>query len=831
MNRIDVRRAFYGIFLCFLTAILAACGGGASSSGTSSNATPTIKLTLNTGNQVVSGSQSTATATVLDGSGKPMANVLVTFSNDTTYATFNPASGTALTNASGVATMGVVGTAKLGADVLRASASVPGASGVTTTISTTTNYQVVAGQPGSSATLSMALTVGGASASTLTAGQDGNLSVLFVDATGNPVSGALVTFTLSSGSGSGSSALVALSSTTALTNSKGQAVVDVLGQSTTASGVVTISASAVAGSVSASNSLLFSYQPPTPNLAALTIVMPNGVTSIPQSSTVNVVASIVDANTGQPYQNALTVNFGSSCASAGTATITASAQNIAGTATATYTPQGCVGSDVITASITSLGQTRSLTKTVNIAPAAAASMQFVSATPTVLGIQGSGTGSTGSVKFQLVDASGNAVSGQAVNFALSTTAGGMVLVTQSAVTDANGYASATVQAGTIGTPLTVTATLASNTAIWAQSRGMYVSTKIPHENGFSLTATTLNPEFFAIDGNTTTLIVHASDRFGLPVPDGTVVNFRTEGGIGTIQDANNTGAPAGGCTTTQSTCSVTVTSSGNRSVLRYPGRQAIVAYAVGEDSFIDNNGDGIFDQGDTFPPPGAYLSGEPYLDVAETGSYQSGEEFIDFNNTGTYWNGISNGTYLYSGINCQYPTQCSGKSNRLVYDKLVLVWSGSHAQISIPVNSGVQYDLNGRQTLNAAYRIPAGSQTGVLYVPQCGNVVVQLVITDDNGQTMPYKTGVTIATTPSALSQGTSSSITIGNTNDTASSVTPNFTAPAIYPLTIVSGGSVSAGVCTPPATLSGSLAVTVTTPAGFVTTTNIPLAEVGPPY
>jgi hypothetical protein len=253
----------------------------------------------------------------------------------------------------------------------------------------------------------------------------------------------------------------------------------------------------------------------------------------------------------------------------------------------------------------------------------------------------------------------------------------------------------------------------------------------------------------------------------------------------------------------------------------------VIAYTAGEDSFIDNNGNGVFDQGDTFPPPGSYGSGEPFIDAAETGTFQSGEEFIDFNNTGVY----SNGNGLYSGINCQYSTFCSGKSTRLVYDKLVIVWSGSHAQVSIPINSGSQYDQNGTKTNNAAYRIPAGTSTGVIYVPECGSAIVQLVVTDDNGQTMPYKTTIQLAASPSALSSGTSSSITIADTNDSTSSVVPNFTSPAIYPLTIVSGGSLSGGVCTPPTTLSGSLSATITAPSGFVTTVNIPTLEVGPPY
>lgn len=109
--------ALYGLF----AALLVACGGGGGSSGSTSfggstsggtsggstSGAGTIKVELfdSTGaaSNAVTGSNSlTVKATVTSG-GAPAKNVLVTFTVSSTIATLSPASGTALTDANGVA--------------------------------------------------------------------------------------------------------------------------------------------------------------------------------------------------------------------------------------------------------------------------------------------------------------------------------------------------------------------------------------------------------------------------------------------------------------------------------------------------------------------------------------------------------------------------------------------------------------------------------------------------------------------------------------------------------------------------------------------------------
>lgn len=788
---------------------------------------PTMTLALDTGSSVVSGGQSNLSATVLDTAGKPVQGALVTFSNDTSYAVFNPDSGTALTDASGVARIGIIGTSKLGADKVTATASTPGSSGVSTTISASLNYQVTAASS-SSPQLSLSLTVNGSSATSLSQRTDGLITAVFADATGKPIPNAIVTFDIASG---GAGASVGLSALSAVTDAQGHATTSVLGTDTNNSGAVTVEASASSGKLTALGSLVFNYAPRLPSIKSLVVNLPAGATTLPASSSTTVVATLVDASSGAPYTDPTTVNFTTACAQASRASISVSAVSINGQATATYTDLGCGSVDTITATVGN----RTLSTNVNISPAQASAMTFVDVNPATLGIKGSGTGEVGTVRFRLVDASGNGVSGQTVKFALSTTVGGISLNTTSAVTDASGYASALVQSGTIGTPLTVTATLSGNTAIWAQSRQLYVSTKIPHQNGFSLAASSHNPEFYDVDGQTVNLTVRVSDRFGLPVPDGTQINFRTEGGIGTIQDPNNATAPVGGCITSSSTCSVTLTSSGDRTRLSSVaplstadgGRQTVMAFAVGEDSFDDNNGNGVFDTGDVFPPAanaGSYRQGEAYIDANESGTRDSTEEYVDYNNNGSY--DAPDGKYR--GIGCAHPSLCATDSShvpiptRLVFDRNVIVWSGSVADFSQISLGSADVD---QDTVNATQANLGSGNAVISFGATAGHggctdgqaVLILFPITD--GRTshtgafnpMPSGTIVTVSTTNGAV-DAASSTFTVPDT----------ITAP-VMGITLSSDATYdTASAACANTVASGVLTIKVATPRGITSTYNI---------
>lgn len=147
----------YGSLALLLAATLSACGGGGGSPGTPGGsggngngntpavpAAPTVGVSLVNAGGSASTSLSGATpltvrALVLDANKQPVPNALVTFTTDEALAVFTPGAGTALTDASGTAsiTMRVASLAAGGAGSVTASTTVAG-----TAVNSAANYSV-----------------------------------------------------------------------------------------------------------------------------------------------------------------------------------------------------------------------------------------------------------------------------------------------------------------------------------------------------------------------------------------------------------------------------------------------------------------------------------------------------------------------------------------------------------------------------------------------------------------------------------------------------------------------------------------------------------------
>ncbi len=164
-------------------------------------------------------------------------------------------------------------------------------------------------------------------------------------------------------------------------------------------------------------------------------------------------------------------------------------------------------------------------------------------------------------------------------------------------TDANGEVSVSIQAGTLPTPYWVLATVnVGGVNRTTSSTLLTVSTGRPTQARFSLSAEYYNLEGLRYDSGATTscndvvcarVTVVAADTFGNPVPDGTVVNFISEGG--TFDRPS--------CQTAAGVCTVVFRSANSRPA---DGRVTIVAYAVGEEDYDDANGNNRYDAGETF---------------------------------------------------------------------------------------------------------------------------------------------------------------------------------------------------------------------------------------
>ncbi|MCG7908372.1 MAG: hypothetical protein JAY69_01425 [Candidatus Thiodiazotropha taylori] len=489
------------------------------------------------------------------------------------------------------------------------------------------------------------------------------------------------------------------------------------------------------------------------------------VTTLSAGGQTSVRATLADVE-GNLYQDDATVTFTTDCLASGLATIDSSVNTSDGVVTATYIAQGCSGSDTIRATTTVNGNTSTATGTVSIQPAEIGSMQFVSAEPSVIGIRGVGLTEVSKVSFQVLDTNGNPVSQQVVNFSLNTDIGGVAIPAGSikSTSDIDGIVRTDVKSGTVPTTVRVTASLESNPLISTQSDGLVISTGVSDQNSISLSADTLNPEGLDIDGTEVDITVHASDHFNNPVPDGTAVYFTTEGGQ--IQSQ---------CQTNDGSCTVVWTSSNPRPwddlLPGGMGRISILATMLGEESFVDANGNGVLDAGDT---PFADIP-EAFRDDNEDGVRDPvTEEFVDFNNNNSYDDVGSDPNYngalccdaaavadaqsavsagedpgVCFGVTPVSIVSCSAEKNISVRDSLVLVMSESFPVILL---DGVDVDV---ATGFLSIDLPAGISTYTF--------TIRGVVT---GQVLPAGTTINFSTTNGTIE--TASSFIIPSTNANA---------------------------------------------------------------
>jgi hypothetical protein len=632
------------VFICCLTG----CGNGEDvATGTGSNttaATPSITLSVS---NVTFGTPVTAQATVTNSSGAPIQGVVVTFSDSSGLVTFTPTSKTALTNASGVASM----------TINAANVDSTGATYITSSASVTVN--------GTATSVS--------------------------DSVGISVGGATVTL-----------------------------------------GALTVATSPISA---------------------------HGTSSI----------SVPVLIGGSPATVPISVSFISLCG----ATLSTPVISSAGVAVSTYKDNGCASGttavvDTITASVTSGA---SASANITIQPTVANNIQFVSAVPEVIGIKGTGNAAlpqSSLVTFKVVDNSGTGKPNVLVDFSLlpTTVPGGVTFSPSSATSGSDGTVQTTVSSGTIPTPVWVVAAIDSTPTIKSQSNRLTITTGMPSQKHFSLAVQTHNLECLTYDNVPDTVTVSAYDRLGNPVPDGTAVNFYTEG-MG-ISPAN--------CSTSGGKCSSTFYTQMKSLPSDY--RVTILATAVGEETFQDSNGNNTYDAGETFD-----TLGDLYIDANENGQWDLGEQWFKPNlSEGTSSCAASADAALSKAGTCD-----ATWSINYVRDFNLIICSSSQAQIS-PTTLSMSSSC--RQSFS-------------------------ILLSDINGNPMP-------AGTTASLSNSNVSYTPFGST--TASSATLSITAGSPVP-DATSATSIKLQVAadctagTPVAFPTGSADIVITSPRGLSTT------------
>ncbi|MEW8628347.1 MAG: hypothetical protein AB2551_21570, partial [Candidatus Thiodiazotropha sp.] len=452
------------------------------------------------------------------------------------------------------------------------------------------------------------------------------------------------------------------------------------------------------------------------------------VTSLAAGGQTTVSATLADSE-GNLYQNDAEVSFNTDCFSTGLATIETPVDSVGGVVTSTYVATGCSGTDNIRATVTVNGNTTTATGALTVQPAEIGSMEFVSANPSLIGLRGVGLVEVSRVSFRVLDQNGNPVPQQRVNFSLNTNVGGANIPSgaETAVSDSNGLVGTDVKSGTIPTVVRVTASLDANPLISTQSDSLIISTGISDQNSISLSAEILNPECWNLDGVAIDITVLAADHFNNPVPESTAVYFTTEGG----QIESQCQISSGGCT-------VDWISSNPRPSENFlpggmAGRVTILATMLGEESFIDANGNGVLDSGDTAFSTIPEAFRDDNEDDVRDATY---EEFVDFNSNGVYDG--ANADPDYNGTLCcdakavaaaqqavalgEDPgvcfdvtpitsPVCSAEKNIHVRDDLVLVMSESFASITlvsgtVATGNRVTFEVVGAQT---GQIMPAGT--------------------------------------------------------------------------------------------------------------------------
>jgi len=442
-----------------------------------------------------------------------------------------------------------------------------------------------------------------------------------------------------------------------------------------------------------------------------------GLTQISAGGTVQVTADLVDSSTSQLFTQPANVAFSSPCVSNGRAQIGTPVTTVNGRAVTTYRDINCGQNDVITATASVGGQVLTASATLNVLPPTVGSIQYVSATPSNIGLKGSGGVETAQVVFKVFDTNGNPLSGQVVNFTLNTGIGGLFLTQTTVQTDSQGLARAVVNAGTVSSAVRVTATI-KDTGLATQSSQLYVSTGLPEQRRFSIAVQQHNLECFNVDGVTSTVTASLADHFGNLAPDNTAVQFRTE-----------YGAITAACTTVNGVCVATWRSQGDRG----NGRSTLLATAIGEESFDDvNPSNGLFDATETFNP--ANDLPEAWLDSNENGVRDASEEYLDFSNIVSTIPAYDPKDGKYNGAACDpaLNTQCSSTQRSLhVRAENLIICSTSGALITaVP---------------DPVPTVPAGSSTAVTFS-----------VTDLKGNPMAAGTVIACSTTNGTL-EGTTS--------------------------------------------------------------------------
>ena len=569
---------------------------------------------------------------------------------------------------------------------------------------------------------------------------------------------------------------------------------------------------------------------PGPGPTSSNVTVLANPTSLTANGTSTITATVKDSN-GNMVADGTSVTFSLSSVAYGSLSNT-TVTTAAGVATTTFTAGSVSGSVTITATSGGNSNTASLT----VGTVSAGSIQFVSATPTILGIKGAGQSETSTIQFLVNDVNGNPVNGAVVSFVMTGPNGGEFIgdidstpTTASAAT-VNGIASVILNSGTIAGTVTITATTTiANGPISTSATPLSIGGGVPSATHFSLGRTIANLEGFGWINLQSIVDAFIADRFGnYNVLTGTAFSFYTEAGAIdrqgiTGEDINNAchgPAPDQGCNAgaagallrTQDPMpqDVPPALAGDALSIYFGGNEpfrvdalgithnprdgwvTIVAATKGEETFLDENLDGLFTRSfkndkcpysagvicecdggvvggyagfvfqgekcsDAGKPGGLRSEGfidlpeDPFIDVNDDGLRDDGqtlghpfELFIDENGNGIF--DSTNGKW--DGLYCQ--TVGCNKS-KTIWKSTRMVFSGGPNFYPNPDANNCFNTIAQNPACNATFQLGSFATSTVVSVTTgtvtSGNGTFTVIVGDENLNALQGGTTITVTAT------------------------------------------------------------------------------------
>lgn len=433
---------------------------------------------------------------------------------------------------------------------------------------------------------------------------------------------------------------------------------------------------------------------------------------------ISMAVNIVDVTKGNSALagDEYTVVFDSLCAKGGRAEFdTLGIPNSNGLVKAVYRPLGCTGEDEISVRLYSAKDVETILSlvqsTITITEPLVNTIEFTDMSARQIAMKGisySALPETTAVNFVVRDEFNDPISNEEIQFSLSNSSVGAILAGQpdangviTSTTDAEGNVTAYVNSGSTHGLVAVIAVIKSDPTKRTQSFNISITTGLPVQPAFSIAADNYHPQGWDKNGTEVVISVNLDDHFKNPVPDGTQVNFVTDGGqiepfcltmggacsvdwksfdtrpgFGINNDAviqrSRLPHPANDSTSShycpgEACVKDDPTWNGGRS-----GVVTILAYTEGEVGFADGNGatgeaNGRFDDGEFFSK-----MSEAYLDANENGQYDIPdgdnpfEKLIEYDGSGGY-TPLSQVPDLYQGGTCSDGARAIGHCSNLVH--------------------------------------------------------------------------------------------------------------------------------------------------------------------